>query len=653
MSKYVIETPLIYLQCEHAFNQLSDEEKLYVHHLNEANWAGFPISVKQTSVEAYGIFIGFIHLYKTINHNELREKCKGIVTEEEFTLYENYVNSFLTNGGNYLSYGDKKFIPGCSKESFIKITSVTGLHEFDQVIDLMYDTSSNLIQYGLPPNSCTAYYSKNITKEEIDHVNEVLLKHGYLLENTRIDKDEKTGKLIVGIASVVEKTEELEDLTIHYGVYKDELERIVNSLKKVMELPMVKSNENKLNMFKEYITAFTSDYVHHKDSQRYWVKDSHPSVELNIGFIETYEDPVGVRGEWEMFVAVVDKEKTKELSDLVNSANEILPSLPWGKEFEKVKFEKPDFTSIDIIGYGTSGLPIGINLPNYDDVRMEGFKNVSLSNVMTSRSNDEKTTFIKDSQQELFNNNSSRSLEIQVALHELLGHGSGRYLRCDNGKLNFTEGLLNPLTNKPVTYYTDAEDYNSKFKELGNVMEECRAETVSIVLTYNPVVSKIMKITKEQKYVNWIIMALGGILGLQHYNVEKKAWGQAHCKARFAILKTMMKSGILRMDKDYNIELDEEKIETDGMKAINELLLKLQVCRATGDVEYAKQFFGELTTPDEEDLKLRQVVIDRKKPRKGFIQCNTKLVNGKVELINYEATTDSLVKSFEDRYDYL
>ncbi len=61
-------------------------------------------------------------------------------------------------------------------------------------------------------------------------------------------------------------------------------------------------------------------------------------METNIGFIETYADPLAQRGEWEGFVAVVDKESTKKFEALVNVAPEFISKLPWTKEFEKDKF---------------------------------------------------------------------------------------------------------------------------------------------------------------------------------------------------------------------------------------------------------------------------------------------------------------------------
>ena len=52
------------------------------------------------------------------------------------------------------------------------------------------------------------------------------------------------------------------------------------------------------------------------------------------------------------------------------------------------------------------------------------------------------------------------TLTLFVALHELLGHGTGKEFTKDvkTGKLNFPEGFKNPFTGKEVdTYYLSTE----------------------------------------------------------------------------------------------------------------------------------------------------------------------------------------------------
>lgn len=109
----------------------------------------------------------------------------------------------------------------------------------------------------------------------------------------------------------------------------------------------------------------------------------------------------------------------------------VIPKLPWPVIMEKETFLAPDFTTLDVINFSTSGCPLGINIPNYDDIReTDGFKNVYLNNAMPNVSK-ASIQFATEEQAELLSSLGSRSYVVHVACHELLGHGTGRSLFRD------------------------------------------------------------------------------------------------------------------------------------------------------------------------------------------------------------------------------
>ena len=92
---------------------------------------------------------------------------------------------------------------------------------------------------------------------------------------------------------------------------------------------------------------------------------------------------------------------------------------------------------------------------------------------------------------------------------------------------------------------------------------------------------------------------------------------------------------------DLLISMDREKINTVGQEAIAKFLLKVQSSKSTGDLAAAKEMYDRYSEVSE--LR-RQILVDRKQTRSILVQANTRLVNEKLELVQYEPNPEGLVK---------
>lgn len=203
--------------------------------------------------------------------------------------------------------------------------------------------------------------------------------------NTRAFKE--NDKIIITVGSVSKELTKRNiefkgyKFDIEYGEFDGYLEEVNFYLKEALKYA---ANENQVNMTKSYIESYETGSIDaHKDSQRHWVRDIGPVVETNMGWIESYIDPSNMRAYWEGMVAIVNKEQSKKFNAFVAASESIIPMLPWDKDMEKDKFLAPDFTMLEVICFASNGCPLGINIPNYDDIREDfGFKNVVLGNSM-------------------------------------------------------------------------------------------------------------------------------------------------------------------------------------------------------------------------------------------------------------------------------
>ena len=399
-SPFLADNPpnVVPLTIKAPFESLSPSQKLYAHHLSRACWHGTRITFRQVSPESEHIFDLILALHKACSGDYDQLASSTGLSDSETDLWLEYATQFLGNNGNYKGFGDVKFVPRISPEQLEKLCVVN-----DDCKDLLaraskaggglYETSTpELMMFGYPQDGhMTAYYpdqggmGKTITKDEIRAIGDVCEKHDppLLLENTRLRKL-KSGDFEMLIASAqLQPSSSDRDLgnllelpltgplnghklVLRYGDHSVEMARVAREL--TLALPHC-ANETEKAMLESYIHSFkTGSIESFKQSQREWIKDLAPPVETNIGFIETYRDCHGVRGEFEGFVAMVNQERTRAFQKLVKAAPTLIERLPWPKDFDKDKFNPPDFTSLEVLTFEGSGLPAGINVSRLERV---------------------------------------------------------------------------------------------------------------------------------------------------------------------------------------------------------------------------------------------------------------------------------------------
>ena len=417
LAQYFADSPpaVVPLAIKKHFEALDDKQKRYAHFISRAAFAGNRIVLRQTSPEAESIYDLILALHKNAAGDWKALAEKAGIDEEGLAGFLHYAAQFLGNAGNYKSFGDSKFIPRCPEPVFAALASTSPEADSHYKVTngaIFSHDQQGLLHLGFVDDGhLTTYYpdSPDITKDEISAVAKWSQEKGLLPENSRLRKT-KDGIFEILIASAVtsvpsnggdigKETEftvsggllDGKTIKLVYGDYAKEMAAITGFIKRAAENA---ENETQQKMHLAYAQSFEEgSLLAFKDSQRHWIRDQGPMVECNIGFIETYRDPAGMRGEWEGFAAgelaaalnLVDYhtdarcscepyvfppnicwqetkircyntvERTKSFGDLVKNAPSLIPLLPWSKEFEKDKFLSPDFTSLEVLTFcGTS-----------------------------------------------------------------------------------------------------------------------------------------------------------------------------------------------------------------------------------------------------------------------------------------------------------
>ncbi|MCP4677578.1 MAG: hypothetical protein GY854_19100 [Deltaproteobacteria bacterium] len=363
------------------------------------------------------------------------------------------------------------------------------------------------------------------------------------------------------------------------GLFAKELGAVVKHLR--AGLPLMKPDEQKamghlIDFFETGAKASFDEY------NKLWVKTD-PEVETIIGFIEQYVDPRGAKGSFEGIVSVRDNELTEVMRKVADQAAYYESKMPWSDRYKKAKGEihSPVANAFQVViatGDGGPISPAGINLPNDQTIREEhGHKNLYLSNILEAVNRVRGTKTIREfsidpdsaARREKWH---EQIQTASVALHEVIGHGSGKMSRKLKG------------------------GYEKHLREHAGAIEEMRAELVALYQAFDPK-SREIGLVPDEDCARAMYDGFASLMLEQLARVgDAKKLTQAHMQARQTITQYAIKNGAVEVvEKEGHFYSRVVKYE-NMRAAIGELLAEIQRIKSEGDHDAAKKLLLDYGT---------------------------------------------------------
>lgn len=596
------------------WENLSFEQKQYIYHLSEAAKAGRDIFWDQNF--KYGLKIRKVL-------EKIFDQYKGEKESDEYKEFLVYAKRVFFSNGIHHHYAEEKFLPGCSKEYFSKLMEQSGQQELTDIIipmlydpqlfphrknttgtgDLLLESSVNFYE-GVSRTEAEAFYAKMEDPKDSQPIS-------YGLNSRLVKRDGK----------VYEETYKAD------GLYGPAIEQIIHHLQKAAEHAENDKQREYISLLVEYYK--TGDLRTWDLYNVAWVKDTESPVDFINGFIETYNDPLGMKATWEAVVNFKDQEASKRTDIISSNAQWFEDNSPIDPQFKKKEVKGVSAKVITVAQLGgdchpTS--PLGINLPNADWIRKEhGSKSVTIANISEAydkaaeESPKSLTTEFSWNQEEidLLRTYGSLTNNIHTDLHECLGHGSGQLM--------------------------DGTPSNA-LKEFSSPLEEARADIFALYYMADPKMLELGILPDADAYKAAYLSYIRNGLFTQFVRIDLgKTVTQAHMQGRKLIAEWCYEKGkeenvierVTKEGKTYFVINDYVKLRA----LFADLLRELQRIKSQGDYAAGKNLIETYSINIDpslhKELKERYASLELK-PYGGFINPDIIPVEKDGKVIDYK-----------------
>ena len=366
---------------------------------------------------------------------------QGDKTDAQWKAFEQYMKQIWFANGIHHHYSSAKFNPEFTQEWFEaqinQLPEAVKNEELQQNLampDLMrtiFDPAYMAIKTNqadgvdLIATSANNYY-EGVTQKEVE-------RYYAKLKNPKDLTPVMYGlnsKMVKEKGKLVEKTYKVG------GLYSPAIEKIVFWLEKASA---VAENAKQKASIDALIQYYRSGDL--KDFDNYsilWVEDLQSRVDFINGFIESYGDPLGLRGAWESIVNFKDSANTARTEIISSNAQWFEDRSPVDSRFRKPVVKGVTakvITAAILAGDSYPSTPIGINLPNSNWIRAQhGSKSVSIDNITAAydaaaQGNGFGEEFMwSEAEIEQAKQYAHYVDNVHTDLHECLGHASGQLL---------------------------------------------------------------------------------------------------------------------------------------------------------------------------------------------------------------------------------
>ncbi|KAJ5714472.1 dipeptidyl-peptidase 3 [Penicillium malachiteum] len=558
--------------------------------------------------------------------------CDTGISKEELHSWLEFAGMFMSNLGNYFADGDRKTIPDVSEDALRRMASISLeiTLRLDEIIDPMMAVQPSKLGYPDETSQSSFYPGEaRTTKEEIVTVTRLIETQGVGAENTRVRKtshhDAESGhwdefQVVQACVEIDEAPGLIGDIKIgkrpgqiflHRGDHSKEMNLICAELQEAQKYA---ASAEQVAELAQLIQSFqTGDYqTDFWSALKMWVKDKAPP-----------------------FPGRVLRITERGLS------NEVISRLRTFKLFTSWHFVSSIFWEAN-----------NINLNN-NDGHNYGVKNLIYGNRMSLINHPGRPCYyVYPSEAGTYMACAHIVHFIGTAIHEVIGHGSGKLLAEQTpGEFNFDHERLplSPITSQSIqTWYKPNEIWDSVFGKLALTAEECRAFLFAYYFADN------QEIVARFGYHE---TRAEGLRALHSFKPNTQTWGGDHHQALPAIFKHLVQDGDGVMTVDHDpvkniifVRVDRSKNMSHGKLSIGRMLCKIHIWHSTADINACRPFYEDLSTVDGQYETWRNIVIANKEPKWKFVQPNTFLKGGgTVELREYEASNVGVIQSFYER----